>query len=152
VPPEVVAANGPLVGDSAATATELTCLAGADNAPWSPTMAAFEVHDSERAHRYGCATFLGSADGANQIFAFASDQQYVTPYDMVDRGPDAYFVYGGGYGDDPDASGSFVSRVAPDTFDEVWRRVLINTNVTGEWNYPGVLNTLAGHDLIVIYG
>jgi hypothetical protein len=159
VPPEVAAANGPLVGDTAATASELACLAGSTNSPWSPTMAAFEVHDSERTHLYGCATFTGSGAGsgagsgpANQVFAHPSAQTYVTPYNMVDRGPDAYFVYGGGYGDSPDASGSFVSRVAPDTFDEVWRRVLINTNVTGEWNYPGVINTLADHDLVVIYG
>ncbi|HET8971543.1 MAG TPA: hypothetical protein VFN19_10810, partial [Candidatus Nanopelagicales bacterium] len=152
VPPEVAAANGPLVGDATATAAELKCLAEQDNAPWSPTMAAFEVHDSERTHRYGCATFLGSSQGPNQVFAYASAQQYVTPYNLVDRGPDAYFVYGGGYGDSPDASGSFVARVAPDTFDQVWRRVLINTKVTGEWNYPGVVNTLADHDVIVIYG
>jgi hypothetical protein len=152
VPPEVAAANGPLVGDAAAQAAEQKCLAGKDNAPWSPTMAAFEVHDSERTHLYDCATFLGSRQGANQVFAYASAEQYVTPYNMVDRGPDAYFVYGGGYGDSPDASGSFVSRVAPDTFTEVWRRVLINTKVTGEWNYPGVINTMGDDGLVVIYG
>jgi hypothetical protein len=151
VPPEVAAANGPLVGDPATTATEQKCLAGKDNAPWSPTMAAFEVHDSGRTHLYECASFLGSMQGSNSVFAYPSTQRYVTPYNMVDRGPDAYFVYGGGYGDSPDASGSFVSRVAPDTFDEVWRRVLINTKVTGEWNYPGVINTLPS-GLVVIYG
>ncbi|HWJ96670.1 MAG TPA: hypothetical protein VNQ33_00840, partial [Acidimicrobiales bacterium] len=81
-----------------------------------------------------------------------SQDRYVTPYNMVDQGPDALFVYGGGYGDSPDASGSFVSRVAPDTFNEVWRRVLINTKTTGEWNYPGVLNTMADGGLVVIFG
>lgn len=152
VPPEVAAANGPLVGDTSATATELQCLSGADSPPWSPTMAPFEVHDSSRTHLYGCASFLGSEKGGNTVFAHPSEQIYVTPYNMVDRGPDAYFVYGGGYGDNPAASGSFVSRVEPDSFNEVWRRVLINSNVTGEWNYPGVLNTLADDGLVVIYG
>lgn len=152
VPADIAAANGPLVGDATAQASEQTCLAEAGNPPWSPTMAAFEVHDSGRTHLYGCASFLGAMQGDNQVFAYSSATQYVTPYNIVDRGPNALFIYGGGYGDNPAASGSFVSRLAPDTFDEVWRRVLINTNVTGEWNYPGVINTLADGGLIVIYG
>ncbi len=152
VPAEVAAANGPLVGDAAATTAELDCLSSKDNAPWSDSMAAFEVHDSERTHLYDCASFRGSTEGPNRVFAYASAQQFVTPYNIVDRGPDAYFVYGGGYGDSPDASGSFVSRLAPDTFTEQWRRVLINTKVTGEWNYPGVVNTMGAHGLVVIYG
>ena len=83
VPAEVAAANGPLVGDADATAAELSCLAGTANAPWSPTMAPFEVHDSGRSHLYGCATFLGSTDGDNTVFAHPSEQTYVTPYNMV---------------------------------------------------------------------
>ena len=151
-PTEVSTANGPLVADPTTQADEQNCLATQNNPPWSPTMAAFEVHDSDRTHLYECATFKGSTSSTNRVYAYPSAQQYVTPYNMVDRGPDAYFVYGGGYGDSPEASGSFVSRVAPDTFDQVWRRVLINTNVTGEWNYPGVLNTLADSGLVVIFG
>lgn len=152
VPADIAAANGPLVGDPDAVAGERGCLAEKDNAPWSASMAAFEVHDSNRTHLYECATFPGSMKGENRVFAYSSATRYTTPYNIVDRGPDALFVYGGGYGDNPDASGSFVSRIAPDTFTEVWRRVLINTHVTGEWNYPGVINSLAGHGLIVIYG
>lgn len=152
VPADIQAANGPLTADPAATAKERSCLAGQDNAPWSPTMAAFEVHDSHRTHLYGCAGFAGSMRGGNQVFAYSSADRYVTPYNIIDEGPDDLFIYGGGYGDSPDASGSFVSRLEPDTFNEVWRRVLINTDVTGEWNYPGVLNSLADDGLIVVYG
>ena len=90
--------------------------------------------------------------GSNQVFAYSSQQDYVTPYNIVDRGPNELFIYGGGYGDNPAASGSFVARVEPGTFNEVWRRVLINTNATGEWDYPGVLNVLADGTLVVIYG
>ena len=36
-------------------------------------------------------------------------QVYITPYNIVDHGPNELFIYGGGYGDNPDASGSFVS-------------------------------------------
>src|SRR5215471_14152872 len=90
--------------------------------------------------------------GSNQVFAYSSPQDYITPYNIVDHGPNELYIYGGGYGDNPSASGSFVSRVDPGTYNEVWRRVLINTHVTGEWNYPGVLNVVADGTLVVIYG
>ncbi|TYC76579.1 hypothetical protein [Streptomyces sp. CB01881] len=150
-PADETAANGPLVGTPSLVAGEQSCAAAEGNAPWFPTIAAFEVHDSNRTHLYACAHFPG-AQSNNQVFAHSSDQVYVTPYNIVDRGPNELYVYGGGYGDNPAASGSFVSRVEPGTFNEVWRRVLINTNATDEWNYPGVLNTLADGSLVVIYG
>ncbi|MFI6844388.1 hypothetical protein OG535_37995 [Kitasatospora sp. NBC_00085] len=150
-PADEVAANGPLVGAPALIPDEQACAAAEGNAPWYPTIAAFEVHDSNRTHRYACAHFEGGPSN-NQVFAHSSDQVYTTPYNIVDRGPDELYVYGGGYGDNPAASGSFVSRVEPGTFNEVWRRVLINTDATDEWDYPGVLNTLADGSLVVIYG
>ena len=53
---------------------------------------------------------------------------------------------------DPAASGFVVARIEPTTFNEVWRRVLINTNVTNEWNYPGVVSMDRDGNLVVIYG
>ncbi|MFF0410388.1 hypothetical protein ACFYUY_08100 [Kitasatospora sp. NPDC004745] len=150
-PADETAAGGPLVGDPALVQDERSCAAQEGNAPWYPTIAAFEVHDSNRTHRYGCAHYTGAPSG-NQVYAYSSQQVYATPYNIVDRGPDELYVYGGGYGDDPGASGSFVSRVEPGTYNEVWRSVLINTNATDEWNYPGVLNVLADGSLVVIYG
>jgi hypothetical protein len=146
------AANGPLVGNPSLIAGEQSCVAAEANAPWYPTIAAFEVHDSNRTHLYDCAHFTGSMSGTNQVFAYSSPQNYITPYNIVDEGPNKLFIYGGGYGDNPSASGSFVARVEPGTFNQVWRRVLINTNATGEWDYPGVLNVLADGSLVVIYG
>ncbi|MBV9598125.1 MAG: hypothetical protein JOZ87_14805 [Chloroflexi bacterium] len=152
VPANETAANGPLVGDPALISGEQTCVSDEPNAPWFPTIAAFEVHDSNRTHLYDCADFEGALSGGNQVFAYSSQQTYITPYNIVDHGPNELFVYGGGYGDHPAASGSFVARVEPGTFNQVWRRVLINTNVTNEWNYPGVANVLSDGSLVVIYG
>jgi hypothetical protein len=145
-------AGGPLVGDPTLIAGERGCTQAEPNPPWFQTIAAFEVHDSNRTHLYDCAHFGGSTSAANQVFSYTSQQAYTTPYNIVDRGPDELFIYGGGYGDDPAATGSFVSRVEPGTFNEIWRRVLINTHVTGEWNYPGVLNVMADGSLVVIFG
>jgi hypothetical protein len=152
VPADEQAAGGPLVGDPELVSGEQSCAAGEGNAPWYPTIAAFEVHDSDRTHLYDCAHFLGSMSGSNQVFAYSSQQDYATPYNIVDEGPNELFIYGGGYGDNPAASGSFVARVEPGTLNQIWRRVLINTNATGEWNYPGVVNVLADGSLVVIYG
>ncbi len=153
VPADEARANGPLVGDPALVPGEQSCVQAEGNRPWYPTIAAFEVHDSNRTHLYACAHFLGSTSSAdNTVYAYSTQQIYTTPYNIVDRGPNELFVYGGGYGDNPAASGSFVARVQPGTFDQVWRTVLINTNVTGEWNYPGVLNVLADGSLVVIFG
>ena len=152
VPADEQAAGGPLVGDPSLIPGEQSCAAAEVNAPWYPTIAAFEVHDSNRTHLYDCAHFTGSMSGSNQVFAYSSPQDYPTPYNIVDHGPNELFIYGGGYGDAPGGSGSFVARVEPGTLDQVWRRVLINTNATGEWDYPGVLNVLADGSLVVIYG
>ena len=150
--PEQLAATGPLTGDRGLLPAETACARQEKNAPWYPGIAAFEVHDSDRTHRYGCASFGGGRSGDNQVHAFASTDHYPTPYNLVDRGPDGLYVYGGAYGDDPTASGSFVSRVEPGSLREVWRRVLVNTRVTDEWNYPGVLTSTAEHGLVVIFG
>ena len=53
--------------------------------------------------------------GRNQVLAYSPPQVYPTPYNIVDHGPNELFIYGGGYGDNPAASGSFVARVEPGT-------------------------------------
>ncbi len=110
------------------------------------------MSDSARTHLYGCAHFLGSTTASNRVLAYESTGVYQTPYNIVTEGPDQLFIYGGGYGDNPSASGSFVASVEPGTLNERWRRVLINTNATDEWDYQGVLNVMKDGSLIVIYG
>jgi hypothetical protein len=150
--PDEQAANGPLVGDPTLIGGEQSCERSNPNPPWFPTIAAFEVYDSARTHLYGCAHFLGSLTSANKVLAYESNDVYQTPYNIVTEGPNRLFIYGGGYGDSSSASGSFVASVEPGTLDQRWRRVLINTNATDEWDYPGVLNVLKDGSLVVIYG
>lgn len=146
-------AGGPIVGDPGLLPSEQACVASDPNPPWLQTLAPFEIHDSQRTHLYGCAHFTGTTKSdANTVFAHSSPQSYPTPYNLIDAGPNELFVYGGGYGDGPSATGSFVARVQPGSLDQTWRTVLINTNVTGEWNYPGVVNVLSDGTLVVIFG
>ncbi len=147
------AANGPLVGDTSKYASEQACAASENNQPWYATITAFEHHDSNRSHLFACAEFLGTnTEDNNQVFAYTSPVNFPGPYNLVTSTSDAVYVYGGGYGDAPNASGSFVSRVEAGSLKEVWRHVLINTNTTDEWDYPGVVNELADGSPVVIYG
>src|SRR6516165_735643 len=150
--PNIEAANGPLVGDPPLIPQEKTCETEHPNEPWFATIAAFEVYDSARTHLYECAHFLGSTTSPNRVFAYKSPDVYQTPYNIVTRGPDSLYIYGGGYGDNSSAYGSFVARVEPGTLKERWRTVLINTKATDEWDYPGVLNVMKNGGLVVIYG
>ncbi len=147
------AANGPLVGDTSKYTSEQACATAENNQPWYATITAFEHHDSNRSHVFACADFLGTnSEGNNQVFAYTSPVNFPGAYNLVTSTNDALYFYGGGYGDAPNASGSYIARVEVGTLKEMWRHVLINTNTTNEWNYPGVVNELADGSLVVVYG
>lgn len=122
------------------------------NAPWFPSLMAFEHYDSGRSHLFPLAEFTGSFDGASQVTTRSSPGVYPTPYNAVYLGPDAVFVYGGGYGDVAGGTGAFVARVDPQSLEPVWHTQLIDTDQTDEWNYPGVLSALHDGFLYQIYG
>jgi hypothetical protein len=122
------------------------------NAPWYPSLMAFEHYDSGRSHLFAQANFHGSfAQGGNVVSARVSPDDYLTPYNVVYLSADAMFVYGGGYGD-KGGIGAFVARVDPKTLKTVWTNQLINTVETNEWDYPGVVSILRDGYLYVIYG
>jgi hypothetical protein len=122
------------------------------NPPWFPSLMAFEHYDSGRTHLFQEARFGGSFDGNNQVAIRSAPVTYPTPYNMAYLSPDDIFLYGGGYGNIPNATGAFVAKLAPDTLKPIWSNQLINTAETGEWDYPGVLSILNDGLLYVIYG
>src|SRR3954469_21429893 len=69
------------------------------NPPWYPSLLAFEHHDSARTHLFAQAQFGGSFSAPNAVQMRASSDIYTTPYNTVELGPNALFVYGGAYGD-----------------------------------------------------
>jgi hypothetical protein len=112
----------------------------------------FEHYDSERTKRFEHAHFAGVLAGANTVGVRVSPDAYPTPYNVVYLSRRSLFVFGGAYGGDPGATGSFVARVDPETLQTVWFNQLINTVESNEWNYPGVLSDLQDHLLYKIYG
>ncbi|WP_250456160.1 hypothetical protein [Caballeronia sp. ATUFL_M2_KS44] len=122
------------------------------NAPWYPSLMAFEHYDSGRSHLFTEARFHGSfVQGGNAVDVRVSPDDYLTPYNVVYLDADAMFVYGGGYGD-KGGIGAFVARIDPATLKTLWTNQLINTVETNEWDYPGVVSILRNGYLYVIYG
>ena len=129
------------------------CSPPAGNTPWYDSIVAFEHHDSGRTHTFPCATFSGSIDGPNVVEAMVSPIAYPTVYNAVHLEPGEAFLYGGGYGDNPNAEGHFVARVDPVTLDETWRTELFDAASRPDvWVYPGVIAALDDGFVYAIHG
>lgn len=148
--PNEIAAGGPIPPNYTLAQEEQKCLAAKENAPWYPTMNAVDHGDGNRTGLYDCATFTGSFTGPNSVYAYRSQDRYYTPAMMVTRGTNEIYVYGGSNGAaDPVPTASYVARIEPGTLKELWRTVLINTNISKPWTGVGGLESLGG-DLFAI--
>jgi hypothetical protein len=122
------------------------------NPPWFPSLMAFEHYDSGRTKLFEQAHFTGSFTRANVVGIRVSPDDYPTVYNVVYLSRGSLFAFGGAYGADQGATGTFVARVDPQTLQPIWSNQLINTVETDEWNYPGVLSALQDGLLYQIYG
>src|SRR5689334_8826907 len=85
------------------SAAALAFAAEPSNPPWFPSLMAFEHYDSGRTHLFQEARFGGSFDGNNQVANRSARVTYPTPYNMAYLSPNDNFLYGGGYGNIPNA-------------------------------------------------
>ena len=122
------------------------------NAPWYPSLSAFEHYNSGRSHVFSNASFNGTDAGTNAVTTLNSSPIYPSGYNMVYLDAKRAFIYGGGYGDESGSIGAFVAQVNPETLTQVWYNQLINTSSNGEWDYPGSLGILEDGFLYVSYG
>lgn len=122
------------------------------NAPWYPSLEAFEHYNSGRSHVFPQATFAGSMNGGNTISTIHSLRRYPSGYNMSYLNENLAYIYGGGYGDVPFSIGAYVAQVNPVTLEHVWHTQLIDTHHNGEWDYPGSLGILEDGYLYVSYG
>jgi hypothetical protein len=155
VTPNQKAAGGPLPGNHTIALEEAKCAAAEKNPPWYPTVNPAELYNSNRTHGYACAQFGGSFTGPNQVFAYASPEQYYSPIFGVTRGVNELYVYGGAWGSAiPKPSGPFVAKLNVGDLTQLWRTDLANLNATtsptGVWNYIGGLDVLADGSIAVV--
>lgn len=110
------------------------------NAPWYPSLQAFEHYNSGRSHVFSQASFFGSLTGLNKVKSVASaDAAYPSGYNMSYLNRNAAFIQGGSYGNYKTSIGPFVARVNPKSLAPIWYTQLANTAVSGNWNYPGAM-------------
>lgn len=137
---------------SNSTAANIPININTNNAPWYPSIEAFEHYNSGRSHVFSAAQFAGSYTGSNTVNTLASTTSYPSGYNMSYLDADQAFIYGGGYGDIAGSIGAFVAKVDPTTLNAIWYDQLIDTSTNGEWDYPGSLGILKDGYLYVSYG
>lgn len=152
--PNEIAANGPFPGELGTIMKEWECVQQLGTPGYFRSLNGAEVADSTRSQLYPCASFLGSMDGPNQVFAWRSQDSYQGVLFMNNRRPGELYLTGG---NNPPAKGlvppgPFVVKVDATTGKEIWRTVLENGNVSGAWVGAANLNILPDGNIPIAFG
>jgi hypothetical protein len=131
--PNQVAAHGPLPGDVSLYAKELACQNKIATPGYYSSLNGAEISDSERSGVFPCATFLGSTDGPNTVYAWRSEDDYQGVSYINNRKPGELYIVGGEYPtlDDPVPAGPYVAKADATTGKQIWRTYLDNANASG---------------------
>ena len=145
---------GPIPPDLARMSEEWSCAQERETPGYFASLNGAEVSDSERSLFYPCASFLGSMQGDNEVFAWRSVDSYQGVLFMNNRRPGELYLTGG---NNPPPMGvvppgPYVARVDDTTGKEIWRTVLQNGNVTGEWVGAANLNILPDGTIPISFG
>ena len=139
-----IAANGPLPGDTRLYATELACSQAHPAPGYFSSLNGAEISDAQRSGLFPCATFTGSWDGPNQVFAWRSADAYQATAYLNNRRPGELYVAGGA--NPPMAgtvpAGPYVAKADAATGRETWRTYVENANASGAWFGAVNLNIL----------
>jgi hypothetical protein len=139
------AANGPLPGDVSLYQKEFECCQNISTPGYFQTLCGAELADAQRSAVFPCATFLGSFDGPNKVFAWRSEDDYESCTFIVNRYPGEIFIVGG---DNPPFEGTappgpYIAKADATTGRQVWRTYVDNVNASKRWIGAANLNILA---------
>lgn len=139
-----IAANGPLPGEVSLVAQELACQQAIPTPGYFPSLNGAEIADAQRSGLFPCATFTGSHDGPNQVFAWRSEDGFESAAYINNRRPGELYVAGGA---NPPLTGAvpagpFVAKADATTGRQFWRTYLDNANASGNWLAAVNLNIL----------
>ncbi|MGH0032950.1 MAG: hypothetical protein ACQGVC_24420 [Myxococcota bacterium] len=139
-----IAAHGPIPGDVSLYAKEVECTRERPTPGYLSSMSAAEISDATRSGLFPCASFTGSHDGPNQVFAWRSADDYPGVSYIITRKPGELYIVGGEYPtpDDPLQVGPFIAKADAASGKEVWRTYLDNPHVSGRWIGNANLNIL----------
>jgi hypothetical protein len=148
-----VAANGPLPGDVSLYAKELACAQKRPTPGYFQSINGAELTDSARSGIFECATFTGSLDGPNQVFAWRSAVGYDATTYINNRKPGELYIAGGNMPPTKGAlpAGPFVAKADATTGREIWRTYLDNGNASGAWIASTNLNILPNGKIVTAW-
>ena len=139
-----VAANGPLPGDVSLYEKELAAAQQHASPGYYPSINGAELTDAQRSGLFSAATFTGSFDGPNRVFAWRSEDSYQATTYINTRKPGELYITGGEFPplEGPVPPGPFVAKADATTGKQIWRTYLDNANVSGRWIGNANLNIL----------
>ena len=142
--PNQVAAHGPLPGEVGLYAKELACQQKVPTPGYYSSLNGAEIADSRRSGLFPCASFTGSMNGPNQVYAWRSHDDYPGVSYINNRKPGELYIVGGEYPtlDDPNMVGPFIAKADATTGEQIWRTYLDNLNASGRWIGNANLNIL----------
>ena len=139
------AANGPLPGDVSLYQKELEACQALATPGYYPSLNGAELADARRSAVFPCATFTGSFDGPNKVYAWRSQDEYQATSYINNRKPGELFIVGGDNPpfEGPVTPGPFLAKADATTGKQIWRTYFDNANVSGRWIGAANLNILA---------
>jgi hypothetical protein len=116
-------------------AKELACAQKRPTPGYYQSINGAELTDSHRSGLFDCATFTGSFDGQNRVFAWRSADGYQASSYINNRRPGELYISGGNVPPlkGPVPAGPFVAKADASTGKESWRTYLDNANASGAW-------------------
>jgi hypothetical protein len=142
--PNQIVAKGPIPGDVGLYKQEFACAQATPTPGYFQSLNAAEISDAQRSGIFPCATFTGSHDGPNQVFAWRSVDDYQGISYIINRYPGEIYIVGGEYPtpDDPLPAGPYVAKADATTGKEIWRTYLDNQNISSRFIGNTNLNIL----------
>ncbi len=115
-----------------------------------PSLSGAEISGADRSGCFPGATFGGSHDAPNQVYAWQSEDDYPATTFLCTREPHELFLCGGNLPSrkGPWSPGPYVARVDPTTGRQIWRTYLENVNISGNWIGVNNLNVLQDGTLV----
>jgi hypothetical protein len=148
--PNEIAANGPLPGDVSLYEKELSCCRGLPTPGYYSSLNGAEIADAQRSGLFPCATFTGSFDGPNQVYAWRSEDDYQAAAYINNRRPGELYIAGGANPPlkGPVPPGPFVAKADATTGKQIWRTYLDNANASRNWLAAVNLNIMANGQIV----
>ncbi len=145
-----VAAHGPMPGDVSLYPKELDCARKHPAPGYYSSLNGAEIADAQRSGLFPCATFTGSHDGPNQVFAWRSIDDYTGISYMNNRKPGELYLVGGEFPTpaDPLQAGPYVAKANATTGEQIWRTYLDNPHASGRWIGNANLNILESGNIV----